>query len=770
MDALIGAPVAVQTQPTGGASASPLIPGQVVSARVVQALTADTFLLAVRGQALVARSPTPLPLDTVVQLAVRGGGIAGEPVSVRLLPDGNVQVPAASAPAAWSARAIAAQLGLPADPLSDQLVAACQRQGVPLRPAIVAPLLRLLQEAQHKRPTTGATEASAEASVSLAETASGTGPRSSPPASTSSLPALTTNPSAQLPAADGGREAVVGFKSGSMGVRPAAVVGAETGSVSPVEIHPSGRSGSQISKVPAAASAGFGPQSPLSVHGTSAPVKPGSASSLVPHLAVASSGSAQPAADPAESVPAESPTASLAVAARTAALTSNPGSASRLVPNAAAVSPSMAIAAAEAMTGTAPLPVTEPPWQTPENPRRLVLQSLSPRTWSSDAVRAMAAMPAETRTDAVVRLAASSLPPAAALLPLAAIAVRNDLPRTARFLPEGGASLAPPAAQVAAAAPLPPSMSIAGIVATRAPDPFVPTSGMTTAIPLRMPPTSDGPGRSASFPIQATADRQQGWEALPAVVPRLPALPCRDVVDLALGPDPRPAIRQGFALAGLVAGAPAGGETITAPPLERLLTSLLSRAIAPGPQGAGIAALAVGRSNVTASRTPIDDGPGLRHQASFPAPEEAPGAPVASSTESDRAAAHPAMGNDLIAIHEQVARDLLPPQELTEYERVLAVPLAIAGQPVPARLAVTTRCSGSGVQACWMRLDCELSRLGPVSVRLGGVEGVPVAITLVARPAAAAELAAALPYLSQDLHQLGVEAALRVVAEDEVPG
>jgi hypothetical protein len=127
------------------------------------------------------------------------------------------------------------------------------------------------------------------------------------------------------------------------------------------------------------------------------------------------------------------------------------------------------------------------------------------------------------------------------------------------------------------------------------------------------------------------------------------------------------------------------------------------------------------------------------------------------------------MGNDLIAIHEQVARDLLPPQELTEYERVLAVPLAIAGQPVPARLAVTTRCSGSGVQACWMRLDCELSRLGPVSVRLGGVEGVPVAITLVARPAAAAELAAALPHLTQDLHHLGVEAALRVVAEDEVP-
>jgi len=65
-----------------------------------------------------------------------------------------------------------------------------------------------------------------------------------------------------------------------------------------------------------------------------------------------------------------------------------------------------------------------------------------------------------------------------------------------------------------------------------------------------------------------------------------------------------------------------------------------------------------------------------------------------------------------------------------------------------------------------MRVDCALSQLGSVSVRLSGADGGPVAVTLIAAPAAAAVLAHALPALTEDLHAKGVVAALRVVAHD----
>jgi hypothetical protein len=120
----------------------------------------------------------------------------------------------------------------------------------------------------------------------------------------------------------------------------------------------------------------------------------------------------------------------------------------------------------------------------------------------------------------------------------------------------------------------------------------------------------------------------------------------------------------------------------------------------------------------------------------------------------------------LAGVREIAAEHLLPPMHLDDYERVIPLPVMSAGLPEPARLAITTRRTANGGTACWMRVDCALSQLGSVSVRLSATDGGPVAVTLVADPAAAAILAAALPALTSDLHSRGVVAALRVVAVD----
>ena len=124
----------------------------------------------------------------------------------------------------------------------------------------------------------------------------------------------------------------------------------------------------------------------------------------------------------------------------------------------------------------------------------------------------------------------------------------------------------------------------------------------------------------------------------------------------------------------------------------------------------------------------------------------------------------------MAAVREVAAQQLFPPVHLADYDRVLGLPLMVAGQPLAARLAVTTRRTADGRTACWLRVDCAMSRLGEVSVRLAGAEGGPVAVTLVAAPAAAAELAAALPDLTADLHARGLVAALRVISEEAVAG
>ena len=118
-------------------------------------------------------------------------------------------------------------------------------------------------------------------------------------------------------------------------------------------------------------------------------------------------------------------------------------------------------------------------------------------------------------------------------------------------------------------------------------------------------------------------------------------------------------------------------------------------------------------------------------------------------------------------VREHLAEQVFKPKELADYDRVVPLPLSAAQVTTPARLAVASRSTGGGSQATFMRVDAELTRLGPVSIRLSGADsGGPLAITLIANRQAGAALAEELPALVGDLRRLGVEAAVRVVADD----
>ena len=96
------------------------------------------------------------------------------------------------------------------------------------------------------------------------------------------------------------------------------------------------------------------------------------------------------------------------------------------------------------------------------------------------------------------------------------------------------------------------------------------------------------------------------------------------------------------------------------------------------------------------------------------------------------------------------------------------VPLPLANQqlPTPARLAVASRRTGNGQEATFLRVDAELSNLGNVSVRISGIDSGPLIITIAANTRAGKQLAQHLPTLVGDLKNLGLEAAVRVIAEE----
>ena len=122
-------------------------------------------------------------------------------------------------------------------------------------------------------------------------------------------------------------------------------------------------------------------------------------------------------------------------------------------------------------------------------------------------------------------------------------------------------------------------------------------------------------------------------------------------------------------------------------------------------------------------------------------------------------------------MREQIAETVIKPRSLADYDMVLALPMQAQGQPTPARLAVAERHTAGGT-ATFVRVDAELTHLGPLSVRLSGIDGGAMAITVMATGPALAALTAALPDLSDSLRDLGLTAGLRVadLTEDHPHG
>lgn len=112
-------------------------------------------------------------------------------------------------------------------------------------------------------------------------------------------------------------------------------------------------------------------------------------------------------------------------------------------------------------------------------------------------------------------------------------------------------------------------------------------------------------------------------------------------------------------------------------------------------------------------------------------------------------------------MREQAAETVVKPQSLMDYDFVFGLPLQANNQPLPARLAVAERKTSAGT-ATFLRVDAELSQLGPLSVRISGIENGPMAITVLAAGPALAALGEALPDLTEALRALGLAAGVRI--------
>lgn len=899
-------------------------PGQILSARVIEAVAANTYLVAVRGMTLIAASDSPLAADSVVRLVVQGAGGDG-PVRVALAP--VAEAPAASAPASPGAAAddpatIAARLGLPPGPLSEQVVAAFQRQGAPLRPEVLRQAVRLLsaaaaQQTEGGEPLPGRPEDLAELVESLSREAVAGRPGGArqPSAANAQRAPSPSGPTMAPGDAEGGPIAE-GLESPASRRGLPAVRGSlhpEVAAASPrkpqpqaaAPMPPSPAPGSPVAARPAPAGAPPSPfVPPARESAASAPPRPitGSAAKAPPAIPVEARHGL--ALEPAPStlrapgplpvgVPVPVPTPRIALSspvvidhadpppARTSqAIATSPPVAERNphapvpvpVPEKssglrpAPAEPGIGVRPAAALPAgvqtTAQLPA--PPVERGDAPARAP-RSLTPGHATPAAVRSAAPIapvvagqaPSVRSPVGVGPVDGRSAPPeqGTAGEPVEAGATASPAPhpgmgpKPSRMAPTPAPVAVPlrtappatpatpaPAGLAADASPGEPVEQADSIAVPAASRPLeeneVPAQRSLRAAPTARPEGAM-PSRAAAVPAARAASDppevrvpstrfQRTWASaapvlspaavravadlpprvameavarlaaspLPVVpatiplaaravstdLPRVAALlsersdpagplPARSQVDPAqVGP--AAAIHAALRLAGVrsaTSGATedAFGDTIL---LHRLVR--LAAGLAPRPAGSAEGA-AQGAAATADHPEPTPPGAAVSARGmplqqaaqddARPRTATAGSAPVADAPRPADAAT--------VAVREVVAQDLLPPKDLTDYDRVLALPLADHGQPVPARLAVTTRRTATGGLACWMRVDCELSRLGPVSVRLGSVDAGPVAITLFTTPAAGAALAAGLPALGEDLRALGVDAALRVVEE-----
>lgn len=882
-----------QASPAVPAGVPPVFsPGQVLSARVIEAVAANTYLVAVRGMTLIAASESPLAADSVVRLVVQGGGGEG-PVRVALAPAS--EVPVASFPAEPTASAddpktVAARLGLPPGPLSEQVVAAFQRQGAPLTPDVLRQAVRLLsaaaaqQEDGGDRSPSGSavrTEDLADVMEILAREVMAGRPPTGRPA-VLQLP-RTPLQSLSTVLSDGDAEASADGPQSEMLLRslptaPATSIASRGGQAPPIQARtdaPPAPMPSVAPRAPPAEEARPVAARPL----VAGPPPPRDVPVPAPSPMRAIPGDPVSGADRTVSVPAAKPSAPAnaidprPIAPVSSAPTAEPSAArpspvtgfdpEGTMPSAAArgAGPIIApptVSAAVRPLGAPPMGNVLPPLAHDPAPIPPTVAGQPPATSASVPETVVAVPPGARAPGIAIRPAEPSPTSGPLAVPSSREAPAAPGPVASRSVP-AGQTMTPP--QVAGNAALDPAGASRGRPAAMpmAPGTAFPAAPRLPTDPTRTAAPSERDGVVSAerpmLPPRAASAAPTGERVIPSGTGIPPATRGASEMQEVRVPTTRfqrtwsssapvlspAAVRAVAALPPAVAreavarlaASPLPVVPATIPLAARAVSGVLPRAAALMPEQAAASSLVPARSQVD----PAQVGPaaaihtalqlaGIRPEAAVPmvdvlgdtillhrlvqlaaglgprlagpaegTPQSSPGtavpgepaqpataavargalAPLPVSDEGAPstipAASLPApdapraVEAALVAVREAVAQDLLPPKELADYDRVLALPLADHGRPVPARLAVTTRRTATGGLACWMRVDCELSRLGPVSVRLGSVDAGPVAITLFTTPAAGAALAAGLPALGDDLRALGVDAALRVVEE-----
>lgn len=680
-------------------------PGELISARVLAQDPSGLYLLNVRGREVLAESATPLLPDQVVRLVVRG---ATDHLQVKLMAEGVPIPQLASTPAERQAA-----VGLPPGPLGALVLAAFEEAGAPLLPARLQVALQAVREslAEPEPQPTSASRRPAPSSVAPGQLSKN-----------QDVPLASLAPRQALPGTAAAPDQPTGWKPAGPGGDPPTA--AQT---------PSSAREFPTTNLPRV------PQPP-----------PGTASDQTarqqpPHQA--------PATEVlATSPPRTHPPSPVAAPAQATGQTATPMATPRTI-DLAPASPAPASQSILVTTTTQPagkMPAALPPLRTSGFPTAVSVPVPPPETPAIQLTGQTLVLPEIARSQRggllpsppAVHSAQQPLPPpSAAPIPPASIPARQALPSaTALPDPPAGWQSAPPGPTIAtaharlAAAQLPVTPALVRLAATVEPQRLPDAGGAVERV------------RQAASLLSASLDA-----GVEPASPRLRAVLA--AVEAIQIPDPSlegaEAVLRVLRLAGVrPAAAPAGAGSTPASPTPTTPTVPPTGAeTVPRPEPRLVQQLAALVQAVREEPPP---------PAEANAPHE-PAGPIASSMLREQAGLAATS-----AVREHSAETVFKPRELVDYDRVLPLPLQSLGQPTPARLAVANRDGGNGQRATWVRVDAELTRLGPVSIRLSGIEGGPLAITLVAGTAAAQWLAEGLPALAEDLRTLGIEAGLRV--------
>ena len=340
-----------------------------------------------------------------------------------------------------------------------------------------------------------------------------------------------------------------------------------------------------------------------------------------------------------------------------------------------------------------------------------------------------------------------------------------------------------PAVTVDTAGPRPgsaPQRSAQDVVTAPRAEPSVQPAPAAAASPRPAPAELElggpraGPSPGARTAPAAAAPPRPAPAELELGGPRAGPSPGAALGQVAVAPRPGPAgpvpipVSRAVAEPTVPTRADPGSVPVRANVMQQIVRLIAAERLLPGRDSAAPASPATPAASVP-SFSPAPSAPATPASPAAPSLPAQPVPPV-----EDKAAAAPAPAalptpleeTATRSVREHLAEQVFKPKELVDYDRVVPLPLTAAQVPTPARLAVATRSIGGGSQATFVRVDAELSRIGPVSIRLSGVDsGGPLAITLIASPAGGGALAEGLPDLIADLHALGIDAAVRVASD-----